>query len=420
MALKTALLWGGAQTAIRMTLSFVSIKVTAVYLGPAGLALVGQLGNFLSLLQGALGNAIQTGVVKMTAESAGDQGRLQALWGTSLRLAIGLGVVAALIVGVAAVPLSSWLLGDRDHWPVMVLAGGCIPLMLANLVFTGALNGLKQINAMGIAAIASALLGSLVFIPLCYAYGISGGLIGTVLSYGMSFAVAVVSVSRSGEIRLGNFFTGWHGGVATGLIAFYPMLLVHSVAEPASLLLVRDALANNLGLEQAGFWQATWRLSDMYTMVLTTAMSMYLMPHLSSIGDDRTFGRELGRTVLLVALLTGSAAAALYLLRGVVIAVVFTPQFDPVRDMLVYQLIGDIFKMAGWPIRMALVIKMRVVWYMFIEAGVAVTQIGLTYCWLPKMGTQAATAAYAVAWGGTLLLLIFVFKEPLHGLLRKA
>lgn len=419
MALKTALFWGGAQTVIRMVLSFVSIKVTAVFLGPAGLALVGQLGNFISLLQGTLGNAIQTGVVKLTAEAGGDRNRLQALWGTSLRLAVGLGIAAALVVGVAAVPLSTWLLGDGKYWPVLVLAGCCMPFVLANLVLTGALNGLKKINALGMVAIGSALLGSLMFIPLSYVLGIWGGLIGTTLSYGLSFVVALVMISRSREASASDFLRGWRGGVAASLIAFYPMLLVHSVAEPAASILVRDALASNLGLKQAGFWQATLRLSDMYTMVLTTALSMYLMPHLSSISDARRFGRELARTVLLVALLTGLAAGALYLLRDLVIVLVFTREFEPVRDLLAYQLVGDVFKMAGWPIRMALVIKMRSASYMLVEAGVAVTQILLTYYWVKEMGVQSATLAYALTWGAWLVVTLIITKADWYGILNK-
>lgn len=412
MAMKTALLWGGAQTVIRMALSFVSIKVTAVFLGPAGLALVGQLGNFLSLLQGSIGNAIQTGVVKMTAEANSDKDKLHALWGTSLRMAVGLGLAAALLVSLASLPLASWLLGDEKYWPVLVLAGCCMPFLLANLVLTGALNGLKKIKALGIAAIVSALLGSVLFIPLCYALGIWGGLIGTALSYSVSFFIALVMIYRTADISVSDFTAPWRSSVAASMIAFYPMLLVHSIAEPATSLLVRDALANNLGLSQAGFWQATLRLSDMYTMVLTTGLSMYLMPHLSSIAEKQKFDRELTRTVLMVAALTGLGGAMMYLLRDLVITVVFTREFEPVSNLLAYQLVGDVFKMAGWPIRMALVIKMRAAWYMSIEAAVAVLQIMLTYLWLPKLALQAATAAYAATWAATLILLILISKEP--------
>ena len=66
-SLRSAFGWGSAQAIVRLVVGFVSIKVTAIFLGPAGIALVGQTGNFLTLLQGTLGNAIQTAVIFVTA-----------------------------------------------------------------------------------------------------------------------------------------------------------------------------------------------------------------------------------------------------------------------------------------------------------------------------------------------------------------
>src|SRR5471032_2107155 len=68
MALAKALGWSAAQSAVRMAVGFATIKVTAVYLGPAGLAVVGQLNNFLSMSTAATVNGVQTGLTKMTAE----------------------------------------------------------------------------------------------------------------------------------------------------------------------------------------------------------------------------------------------------------------------------------------------------------------------------------------------------------------
>ena len=45
---------GAAQSLVRMALGLASVKVTAVYLGPSGMLLVGQIGSFISLVSSAI------------------------------------------------------------------------------------------------------------------------------------------------------------------------------------------------------------------------------------------------------------------------------------------------------------------------------------------------------------------------------
>lgn len=234
-----------------------------------------------------------------------------------------------------------------------------------------------------------------------------GGVIGTILSYASIFICSTIIVCRSSELKFADFSGRWEGDLARNLIAFYPMLLIHSIAVPLAPLLVRDALANQLGTDAAGYWQASIRMSDMYTQVLLTTVSLYLMPHLSEITHRGAFCREVAFTAIKLATLTCIAAVTLYIFRDWVIATVFTPKFYSVRELMPYQLLGDVLKMAGYPVRMALSIQMRSVWYVFIEISITGVWVGLTYFWIPELGTEAATLAYTCAWGGGLILAAF-------------
>ena len=71
----TAFRWGGSMAAVRLVCSFLSIKVTAVYLGPAGLALVAQYASFLSMFQSMLGQGLVTGAVRLSSEYSDDAAR---------------------------------------------------------------------------------------------------------------------------------------------------------------------------------------------------------------------------------------------------------------------------------------------------------------------------------------------------------
>lgn len=419
MALKKALSWGAAQTITRMMLSFLSIKITAIYLGPAGLALVGQFGNFFTLAQGAVGSAISTGVMNLTAQQADNRPAQAGVWGAAMHMTLLIGGLMAAAVALLAVPLADWLLKDSAYWPAIVLGAASIPVAMAGSTMTGAINGIKRIDLLGVIGIAAALVGALIYIPLCYGWGVRGGLTAYALSTCCTLVMCLLVAWRAPALALREFRPRWERGIARQLVAFFPMLLVHAVAEPIAPLLMRDALVVQLGATSAGYFQAALRLSDMYMLVLTTAVTMYLMPHLASIKDERAFGRELASTVLKVSGLTALGAVVVYLLRDLVIAIVFTREFFPVGNLLDFLFLGNVFKMASWPLRMALVIKLRAKWYILVEIAVALLQIALTHLWLPTLGVRGATAAYAAAYGFSLLVLLYSNKGYLYGALKK-
>ena len=406
-SLRSAFGWGTAQAVVRMAVGFASIKVTAVFLGPAGIALVGQAGNFLTLIQGTLGNAIQTAVTKMTAEREGE-GSLShlPLWGTAMRLAIGLALVVGALVIVLHRPLSAWLFGREDLWPVVVVVGLILPFTMLNLALSGILTGQRSFRLVALTNMSTTVLGAAIFIALSYTFGLMGGLIGTVLAVGSGLLVILAIVRLAKAIPVTQCLALWRPALLPTIFAFYPMLLVHSAAEPLTLLLVRDALIGAAGADQAGLWQAALRLSNMYTMVLITTLSMYSLATLSAISEPVQFRRVMFGMAVKMGAATAAAAFAIFLCRDLIVHTVFTAQFLPVRDLLGAQLIGDVLNLAGWPLHSALMAQNRSKTYMTLEVGVAVSQIAVTHLLLPSTGVSAAPTAYAVASGVALFALV--------------
>ena len=406
-SLRSAFGWGSAQAAVRLVVGFVSIKVTAVYLGPAGIALVGQTGNFLTLLQGTMGNAIQTAVTKITAEreAAGDQSHFP-LWGTAMRLAVGLALAVGAMVVLLNRPLSAWLFGQEDLWPVVVLIGVILPFTMSTLVLSGILTGLKQFRLIAFTNMGSTVLGAAIFISLSYAFGLMGGLFGTILAVGGGLLVILAIVQSAKAIRVSQCFSHWRPALLPSIFAFYPMLLVHAAAEPLTLLMVRDALIGASGVDQAGLWQATLRLSNIYTLVLLTTLSMYSLPTLSAISDPRRFRKVMFGMAVKMGAATAGVALVIYLCRDLIVRAVFTAQFMPVRDLLGVQLLGDVLNLAGWPLHSALMAQDRSRTYMILEVLVAVSQVAVTHLLLPRIGVSAAPTAYAAASGMALAVLV--------------
>ena len=71
---------------IKITTSIFLNKVLAVYVGPSGYGVIGQLQSFISIVITFASGAVNTGVTKYTAEYATDCGRQHAIWGTAATL----------------------------------------------------------------------------------------------------------------------------------------------------------------------------------------------------------------------------------------------------------------------------------------------------------------------------------------------
>lgn len=408
MPLRRALKLSALQTSIRLLLSFASVKLSAIFIGAPGLALTGQLSSFLVVTQAVLGNGPQTAVARFTPEYEDSPKQLTRLWGTSARLIGVFGGVLGLGIVTFSHPLAAVLLRSANYWYVIALGGLAVFLSAYNALLNGILNGLKHMSALVTCRIGANVLGFCCFAPLIYWMGLRGAFIGLVLTQGLAITVTLPIVLKATHLDLISFFTTWDRGKARLILKFFPMLVANTTGNQFSQIFVRGILAATLGIESAGLWQATWRVSEMYTMVITTALSIYLIPHLASLRDETRFKRELIRVMTKTSLLCAAMATLLFLLRHLMVQIVFTRRFMPMLHLYPYQLIGDVIMMAVRPLRMALVVKMRTILYVFVEFFGPGLMALLTYVMIPSVGLRAAPIAYIISNALLLAMLIVV------------
>jgi PST family polysaccharide transporter len=398
---------------VRIGLGFFSAKISAIYLGPPGVALVGQLTSFIQAVQGAIGNGAGTAVVNLTAERSSQPERLNSLWATALRLVLVLALASSVLISAGAGPVATWLLGESNYWPAIVLAAFAVVMIVTETIITSALNGLKQVNLIAKTAIGSSLLEVSLFASLVYFFGLWGGLIGCAALYAAKLTVTCVAAFRSGLIKPGELAGAYSPDMLREIARFYPMLIAHSIALPLAQILVRNTVIEDIGLDNAGFLQAAWRLSDMYVGVMTAALGLYFMSHYSGLSSDGERGRMLRRTTLQLLGLATIAATMVYLLRDLIITIVLTRQFLPMGDLLPFHLVGDVLKMVDYPLQMALVAQRRMYWYIAQAAGGPAIFALLTAVWIPEFGSQAAPMAYAVSYFLVLVGLAYALRKLL-------
>ncbi len=391
--------WGSGIALVRLACSFLSIKVTAVVLGPAGLALVAQLGNLVMLLQSMLGQALVTGSVRLAAEHAADAALRARVRATALWLAMGVVGAGALALAVLAPPVAGWLLADASQAVVVALVGLAVAAAVWADLLHGALGVSKEMGLIGRAQIGAALLGLAVFAPSAWRWGLDGALWASLAVYALASVLSTVLVlRRSKGVRLREFFGRFDAAIARRLAGFYPMMIVNGALPPLALILVRDTLGVTLGFEAAGLWQATWRLSEAYQMVIFSSVTLFFMPALGECAaQPAAWRRQVLRTLVLASAATAAMALVIGVLRAPIVHLVLSASFEPVIDLMPLQLVGDVFRVAGWILGMALVGALRTRWFVAVVLLWTLVFVGGTRVLVPVLGLGAALWAYLAA-----------------------
>ena len=161
--------WGGSMALVRMVCSFISIKITAVYLGPSGLALIAQLVNFIGMFQSMLGQGLVAGVIRLSSEYGEDAARRRAVYATALRMGLVMAAVLALVLAVASPLISGWLLTDQKYAILIAVSGFAVAAAMMTDVLQGTLGASKEIGLIGISTILSTVMGLFIFAPFSVA-----------------------------------------------------------------------------------------------------------------------------------------------------------------------------------------------------------------------------------------------------------
>ena len=75
-------------TFVRMLAGMISVKIVALIIGPAGIALLGQLNNFNTILLGLANGGISSGITKYVAEYKEDEKQIKKYLSNALRITL--------------------------------------------------------------------------------------------------------------------------------------------------------------------------------------------------------------------------------------------------------------------------------------------------------------------------------------------
>jgi PST family polysaccharide transporter len=394
--LRSSSIIGGASV-INILVGLARMKVAAVLLGPAGVGLIGLFTNLVATATGVAGLGVGTVGTRQIAEAAG-QGEPRHVWMVRRALfwlTLGLALMGGLAFWLLRNVLAERVLQDASLAGALGWLSIAVALGVAAASQTALLNGMRRIGDLARVSVWSAVLSTLAAIAALWWWG-RGGIVVYVL------AVPVASFLL-GHWYVSRLPRGVHAkAAASGLSEQWRIMLrlgfafmVAGLAGTVGQLAVRTLVQRELGADALGHFQAAWAISMTYIGFVLGAMGADYYPRLTAvIQDPAAVNRLVNEQTEVALLLAAPVLLAMLALAPWVIRLLYSAEFVEAVEVLRWQVLGDILKIASWPLGFILVAAGAGKTFMATEWLAMGLFFVFSFLLLPVMGIAATGAAF--------------------------
>lgn len=409
--LKTSVLNGVAVLIKTITL-FVLNKILAVYLGPTGYAALGQFQNFIQMVTTFAGSAINTAVIKYTAEYHEDESKQRAIWKTAGSIVFVFSLMFAFLILIFQRQLSLYIFHTLEYQTVFVWFAVFLLFFNFNTLFLAILNGKKEILKLVLANIAGSLFALIVTSILAIKLHLYGALIALSIYQSIAFIVTLFLCYRADWFKFSSLFGKIDLEITKKFSSFIWMALVSAICVPLSQILIRAYLSQEFGLAYAGYWEAMIRLSTVYLMLVTTTLGVYYLPRLSELKMIDEIKKEVYLGYKFLFPLAVAGGVVIFVLRDWIIKVLFSPSFAPMQSLFFWQMMGDALKIGSWILAYLMLSKAMTKLYISTEIIFTLSLIALTYVCTQLFGFEGVSMAHFINYGMYWVVIsFFIFKS---------
>ncbi|MDF1776196.1 MAG: O-antigen translocase [Rhizobiaceae bacterium] len=389
----------GSAQAVNILISILRMKVLATLLGPTGVGLLSVYNSLQGVVTTAAGLGIGSSGVRQIASVKGEELALSRVRRVLVAAHLVQGALAMLGVWLLRAPISEWLFGDRTYATEVGLIGLAILLTLLGSAQTALLQGMRRIGDFGRVTVLSALIGTIAGLAAVWVYG-EAGLIWFVVVQPLATIVIAMQYTRrlpkptADRLSVAEIWDVWKPMAKLGA-AF----MLGGLATTATLLLVRGRITQELGLEAAGQFAAAWGITMTYVGFLLGAMAADYYPRLTEVINDRAAATRLMNDQAQLGLAIGGPVLLLLIgLAPWAITLLYSAEFAPAADLLQWQIVGNVFKLASWALAFSIVAAARSKTFFLMELSFNIVFLTMIWFLMPILGLRVTAIAFLVGY----------------------
>jgi PST family polysaccharide transporter len=404
--LKTSSIIGGASV-INILIGLVRTKVLAVLLGPTGIGLVGLYTGLMSTAATVATMGVATVGTRQIAEAVAKEdshalavARRAMFWGTML-----LALAGALIVWTLRDMLAARVLGSVEHAGVIGWLSLGVALSVAGASQGALIQGMRRIGDMARLSVYGSVLSTVLGIGLIWQWGSAALWAFILIGPLASFVLGHLYVSRLPKLPASKATVNEMAAQWKTLLRLGVPFMGAGVAGTLVQLWIRVTVNDELGLDEVGHFQAAWTISMQYIGFVLGAMGADYYPRLTGVINDKVAATRLVNEQTEIALLLSAPVfIAMLGLAPWVISLLYSAEFAPAVEILRWQILGDVLKVASWPLG-----------FVILAAGAGKTFFWTETTTLLLMGTMIAglVPSMGLPVTGIAFLAAYIYLTPL-------
>jgi PST family polysaccharide transporter len=395
-------------------------KFIAIYIGPQGMALIGNLRDFLAAIQSLSIAGLYKGVVKFISEVKNNAVELSKTLSSVFYFGFVTTLLLAFLCYYNAEFINDIIFSDSYNYTYVIqILAIILPFYALNMFVFSIMNGFSKYKILLLINILGQILGLLVTLLLIKQENIDGALIAVVITPALNLLITIVGIAFRKSLVSSIKITNVSFSVLNKLSPYMLMALVSSIAMPIVMIIIRNYLIDEIGIKSAGYWTAMTRVSDYYLMFINSLMVLYILPRFAEIKSRREFRKEVFsfyKTIMpaFIALLT-----IIYLSRSVLITVLFTEDFRPVEDLFGYQILGDIMRVLSMVIAYQFLAKKMFSHFIVLEVFLFVIMYFSSIYLIDAFGLIGAVMGHCLSYVMYFGIILLIFGSSLFGVVNE-
>ena len=388
-------------------------KALAIFVGPVGLALVGNLRNFVSAFH-ILILGFYDGFVKHVARFKDDVKGLTKTISTVFYFGFFATIITSLFCYYNAESINKSIFPEyNDYAYVIRIFAIVLPFYALNMFLFGIMNGFSNNKTLIVINIIGQVSSFSIALLLIYQNKIDGALISVVIAESIIFLITLVGITNRKSLMGQIQATAVSFRFLKQMLPYSLMVLSTAIIMPLIALVIRSYIIENIGYKYAGFWEAMNRISKYYLMYITSLLALYILPRFAKITSLDFLRKEaLSIYKTLIPVLT-VAFILIFIFKQYIVTFIFSDEFAPVEDLFGWQLLGDFVKILSIVIAYQFLAK-KMFWHFIItEAFLAITLYLSSIYFIDYFhGIKGAVVGYFVSHVLYFGIVVMVFYSP--------
>ncbi|MDC0007110.1 O-antigen translocase [Winogradskyella sp.] len=408
-----------ANITLKIVTGILISKFIALYIGPYGMALIGNLRNFMSAIQSLAIAGLYKGVVKFINETKNNALELSKTLSTVFYFGFFSSMLLAFLCYYNAEFINNLIFTSNYNYTYIIkVLATVLPFYALNMFVFSIMNGFSKHKILLIINIIGQVLGLLVTLVLIKQENIDGALIAIVITPTLNLLISVVGILYRKNLVSYVKISNVSFSVLDKLSPYMIMALVSSIAIPIVTLIIRSYIIDEVGIKEAGYWEAMNRVSNYYLMFINSLMALYILPRFTQINTKKAFRKEVFSFYKTIMPIFGVLLLVIYFTRSFLVPLLFTEEFRPVETLFGYQILGDFVRVLSMVIAYQFLAKKMFSHFIVLEIFLFVMLYVSSIYLIDDFGYKGAVMAHCFSYVMYFGLILLIFGSSLFGVLE--